>query len=412
MPEERRSEKGLDAAMRILVYPHELAMGGSQINALELAGAVRDLGHEVVVFATSGVLVDKVRRLNLEFVEAPPRKYGVDPATIRSLTSTVRDREIDLVHPYEWAPSVETAFGPALRYGIPAVMTVLSMDVPDFLPRHFPLIVGTHALAAEEALRRTRIQVMEPPVDTEHNKPSAVSDARRKLRIPSGHVVISVVGRLTTDLEKLQGVETAIRVVDGLSERRPVMLLIAGDGGGLPAVSAAAQAVNRRHGREVVQVHGNVSDPRPLYEAADVVLGMGSSALRGMAYAKPLIVQGTAGFWMLASPETAPRFLRDGWFGHGGGGAGDLQQILTVLLDDDEVRLNLGAFGRKLVEERFGLKQAAVRLEATYRSLLLAPPAARTNSSLLRTGYEVAKFRAVMNLRRSEPFRRPRKSVV
>lgn len=28
--------------MNILVYPHELAMGGSQINAFELAAAVRD----------------------------------------------------------------------------------------------------------------------------------------------------------------------------------------------------------------------------------------------------------------------------------------------------------------------------------------------------------------------------------
>ena len=412
MLEERQNERGLDDAMRILVYPHELAMGGSQINALELAGAVRDLGHDVVVFATSGVLVDKVARLNLEFVEAPPLKYGVDPATIRKLTSTVRARDIDVVHPYEWAPSVHTAFGPALRYGTPAVMTVLSMDVPDFLPRHFPLIVGTHALAAKEALRRTRIQVMEPPVDTEHNKPSTVSDPRRILQIPPGHLVISVVGRLTTDLEKLQGVEAAIRVVDSLAERQAVMLLIAGDGEGLPAVSAAAHAINRRHGRDIVQVHGNVSDPRPLYDAADVVLGMGSSALRGMAYAKPLVVQGTAGFWKLASPETAPLFLQDGWFGHGGGGAVELQQILTGLMNNEKLRSDLGAFGRQLVEDRFALDQAARRLEATYRSLLLAQPAGRLNSSLFRTGYEVAKFRAVMNLRRSEPLRHSEKSAV
>jgi glycosyltransferase involved in cell wall biosynthesis len=290
-------------------------------------------------------------------------------------------------------------------------MTVLSMDVPNFLPRHFPLIVGTHALAAEEVLRRTHVQVMEPPVDTVYNKPSAVSDARRTLRIPPRALVLSVVGRLTTDLEKLEGIVAAISVVDILSERRPVVLLIAGDGEGLPAVQAAALAVNRRHAREVVRVYGNLTDPRPVYEAADVVLGMGSSALRGMAYAKPLVVQGTAGFWQLANAETAPQFLQDGWFGHGGGGAGDLQQILTGLLDNEELRSRLGAFGRKLVEERYALDQAARRLEATYRSLLLAQPAGRLNRSLFRTVYEVAKFRAVMNLRRSEPLRQPRKPV-
>lgn len=51
MPEERRTEKSLDDAMRILVYPHELAMGGSHVNAFELAGTVRDLRHEAVALA-------------------------------------------------------------------------------------------------------------------------------------------------------------------------------------------------------------------------------------------------------------------------------------------------------------------------------------------------------------------------
>ncbi|KUM39434.1 glycosyl transferase family 1 [Arthrobacter sp. EPSL27] len=398
--------------MRVLVYPHELATGGSQINALELAGAVRDLGHHVTVFATPGVLIDKINQLGLDFVEAPPRRYSVDSATIRKLTSTVRTRGIDIVHPYEWAPSIDTAFGPALRYRTPAVMTVLSMDIPDFLPRHFPLIVGTHALAAAEAMRRSHVQVMEPPVDTDRNKPSGIAAARRHLRIPPEHLAVAVVGRLTTDLEKLQGVEAAIRVIDSLSANRAVVLLVAGDGEGFAAVRAAATAVNERRGRDVVRVHGNASDPRPFYEAADVVLGMGSSALRGMAYAKPLIVQGTAGFWKLASPETAPQFLRDGWFGHGGGGAGELQKILGGLLDDEDLRSRLGSFGRELVEDRFSLVMAARSLESTYRSLLQKPMAGRLSRSLLRTGYEVTKFRAVMHLRNPESFRWPRRPAL
>ena len=37
-------------SVRILVYPHDLSMGGSQINAIEIGAKVRDLGHEVVIF--------------------------------------------------------------------------------------------------------------------------------------------------------------------------------------------------------------------------------------------------------------------------------------------------------------------------------------------------------------------------
>lgn len=391
--------------MRILVYPHELGMGGSQINAVELAGAVRDLGHDVFVFATRGVLLDKVQDLRLPFIEAPPRKNAVDFQTMRILNETVRELNIDLVHPYEWTSIVNTAFGPALRYGTPAVMTVLSMDVPDFLPRYIPIIVGTHGLARDEAARRGNIHVIEPPIDAQLNKTTGMHSARERLGLSDADLVVSIVGRLTNDLGKLDGVKSAIRVTDRISDRLPVTLLVAGSGEGSAEVEAMARAVNNRHGRAVVRLEGNVLDPRPIYDAADVVLGMGSSALRGMAYAKPVIVQGESGYWRIASPETERQFLDEGWFGRGGQGDADLEPVLATLISDPALRTALGTFGRSLVEERFGLAGAADQVVSIYRNQLQAPPTtiARTRS-LVRSGYEVAKFRFVVQLRgRSTP---------
>ena len=111
----------------------------------------------------------------------------------------------------------------------------------------------------------------------------------------------------------------AIDTVGRLAQDRRVRLLVAGDGPGLPLVRAAAQAVNAATGRETVLVPGALLDPRPAYEAADVVLGMGSSALKGMAFAKPLVVQGADGFWELVTPQSVDLFLRQGWYGHGSG---------------------------------------------------------------------------------------------
>ena len=72
---------------------------------------------------------------------------------------------------------------------------------------------------------------------------------------------------------------------------------------------------NRGEDRRVVVLTGQLADPRPAYSAADVILGMGSSALRGMAFGKPLVVQGERGFWELLTPDSASVFLRDGWYG-------------------------------------------------------------------------------------------------
>ena len=57
--------------MRILVYPHDLKMGGSQTNAIELAAAVSRLGHECIVFGRRGTLCDRIEELGLEFIESP-----------------------------------------------------------------------------------------------------------------------------------------------------------------------------------------------------------------------------------------------------------------------------------------------------------------------------------------------------
>jgi L-malate glycosyltransferase len=57
--------------VRVVVYPHMLEIGGSQLNAIELAAAVRDLGHDVLVFGQPGPLADRVRDLELELVTAP-----------------------------------------------------------------------------------------------------------------------------------------------------------------------------------------------------------------------------------------------------------------------------------------------------------------------------------------------------
>ncbi|RKO22596.1 glycosyltransferase [Pseudarthrobacter phenanthrenivorans] len=385
--------------MRILVYPHELAMGGSQINALDLAGAVRDLGHDVFVFATPGVLQDRVEELRLPYIEAPPSRYAVDLATIRKLRAAVRELDIDIVHPYEWNAIVNTVFGPCLTAHTRAVMTVLSMDVPDFLPRHIPLIVGTQGLADLEGQRRSNIHVIEPPIDTEFNKPRDNSSLRRELGIDNQSLVISIVGRLTSDLGKVEGVLTAVGLVDRLAAAGKLTLLVAGDGEGATAVRELSTQVNRRHGRKVVHVLGNVLDPRPVYDAADIVLGMGSSALRGMSFGKPLIVQGHSGFWLTCSPDTESRFLKDGWFGGTGAGEAELEQALSGLLKDPSRRVRLGAYGRRLVEERFSLNGAAEHLLGIYRMQLSTKQrAAAKTVSIARTGVETLKFRLALKL--------------
>jgi len=387
--------------MRILVYPHQLVMGGSQINAIELAAAVRDRGHRVTVTAPDGELVPMIEKLGLDFLPTPVTTTYPAARTVLHLDRTVRRLGIDLVHAYEWRPSVEAAFGPHLAFRTPVLMTVLSMRVPAFLPQHLGLLVGTQELL-HEAGGRQKLHLMEPPVDTVWCRSTDVAKARARWSFVDEQIVVGVVCRLTSELQKLEGVLEAIRTMGAMADECPLTFLIVGDGEGREQVEAEARVINRRRGYQLVRVAGAMIDPRDAYEAADIMLGMGSSALKAMAFGKPLIVQGTDGFWQLLDRQSLPVFLQQGWFGQGGGGQRDLARDLFLLAGDPALRQSLGLFGRQVVEERFSLDVAADRLIDIYRDAMIdTPRLGERLPSMLRSAVEVAKFRTLMGLRAS-----------
>lgn len=350
--------------MRILICPHQMGMGGSQLHAVELASAMQDYGHDLVVYSPPGVLTEMVRDAGLTWVPAPPPD---SPALLwsRRLANVVRLWDIQLLHVYEWRPSLQAAFSSGRR--VPMLMSVMSMQVPSFLPTHLPLVVGTPELQQRMLAQGRTAHLLEPPVDMDRYRTLDVAPARERWGIAEDELVVGVVSMLTTDLEKLQGVLEAIRVVDRLAARLPISLLLAGDGEGRQAVEARAQAVNAKHGRAVIRPVGFQLDSAPVYAAADIVLGMGSSAIKGMAHAKPLVVHGEAGFWKLMDESTVAGFLHGGWYGHGGDGARDLTAALTRLADSPDLRRRLGELGRDVVVERYDFRNAADHLDGIYQ---------------------------------------------
>jgi glycosyltransferase involved in cell wall biosynthesis len=363
--------------VKVVVYPHRMEIGGSQLNAIELAAAVQRLGHDVVVFGQPGGLVGRVRDLGVEFVAAPAPRGRPSPKVMRALRRLVADRGADVVHGYEWTTALEAYWGPRARDGVPAVATVMSMAVAPFLPRDMPLVVGTEQIADHERRAgRAAVAVIEPPVDVEANAATAVdADAfRREHALDPDALTIVSVSRLAAEL-KLEGLLAAAAVAGRLSPH--VQLVIAGDGPSRAQVEAAAERANAAAGRRAVVLTGELRDPRPAYAAADVCLGMGGSALRAMAFSRPLIVQGEHGFWELLAPETVDRFLWTGWYGAGEGaerGPARLEACVRELLGDPGRQAELGRYARELVEERFSLQAAARRQVALYEDACGAAP--------------------------------------
>ncbi|WP_411732519.1 glycosyltransferase family 4 protein [Paeniglutamicibacter sp.] len=381
--------------IRVIVCPHELVMGGSQINAIELAGKLKQRGHDVVVFAPPGQLSGRVAELGLELV-ASPDGTRMSWGWMRELGRLAKDWKADIVHTYEWAPSLGAAWRLLPFTGTRVVMTVLSMDVPDFLPKHVPLIVGTKALHHQSGRRSAPVHLMEPPIDTEQNSHGALPSSQ----IKHDGLVISMVCRITDELDKAEGILQAIYAVAGLSRDRRLQLIIAGDGEAMQKIRVATREVNEQFDREVVRLVGTLFDPRAVYDQSDISLGMGSSALKALSFAKPLIVQGSGGYWKTLTPETLTEFEWQGFYGQGGGGAEALATCLARLCDDAPLRERLGIWGRSLVEEKYSLRNATVSLERIYFQTLAANTRRGVGSACMtRSAYDFGKFLLAKRIR-------------
>jgi glycosyltransferase involved in cell wall biosynthesis len=365
--------------MRIIVYPHAMEIGGSQLNAVQLAGAVRDRGHEVIVVAEPGPLVDVVRDLKLEHIPIPERRRRPSAEVAGLLTRLVGQRSVDIVHGYEWPPAVEAFYGPRLRLGTPILATVMSSSIVPFFPKPIPLLVGTEQLQhTARAAGYPRVNLMEPPVDTDQDRPGVTGTAAAAFRskyAPDPTLPLAVmVCRLVPDLKR-ESLLTACGAIEELAAAgTPAQLVIVGDGPVRAELAERAELANRRAGRQLVVLTGELADPRPAYDAADVVLGMGGSALRALSFGKPLVVVGERGFSELLTERTAPTFLAEGWYGLGPGSRGEgttgMRRSLTAVLEDPVLRAELGAYGRNLVQARFSLRTAAEAQEAEYRQAI------------------------------------------
>lgn len=392
--------------MKTLIFPHDFGIGGSQLNAVEIAATLQAEGHECIIFGHRGALNTRIEELGLEFIQAPRPRVRPTPTIIKALVQLVDQRGIEILHGYEWPPSLECAAVQMLRPHTRCVSTVMSMSVAPFIPNFVPLIVGTEAIAAHERSEgRQRLWVQEPPVDLLTNRPEldvGQEQFRQRWGINPQALTVVLVSRLAAEL-KLEGILAAIKSLALIPEHLPIQLVIVGGGPEAAAVKQAAEtARDQRSGHQIV-LTGELLDPRAAYAVADVVLGMGGSALRGMAFGKPLVVQGERGYWNLLTSQTLPDFRWHGWYGVGSGsgaGAPALADLLTRLAEQPKLRHALGCFALQTVSEHYSLLHAAKIQGEVYEAARKMPSQRVTHLKQgLQSVAKVAAYEATSRFR-------------
>lgn len=367
--------------MKILVFAHELEIGGTQVNAIELSAALRDWhGCDVALFATPGPLEKLVAEQNLRFYPAPVPSIHPSPARIRALRAVVRKEQPDLLHVWDWWQCLEAYYGVHLPMRIPMLVTDMMMEPTRILPKRVPTTFGTPEVA-EQARERghANARYLLPPVDIGANAPGVCNGEpfRKRHGIAEDETLFVSVSRLTQFM-KSESVLRTMDVVRELGRELPVRYIAVGDGAARKELERRGDQINRELGRPAITFPGALVDPRPAYAAADAVIGMGGSALRGMAFAKPVIVVGVNGFAATLAPESAEAIFYRGTYGHGDGSNSELAASVRQLATDSSARMALGDFSRKFVVERYSLQSVSAQLLELCRSTARRKPAFRS----------------------------------
>ncbi|MCI0599286.1 MAG: glycosyltransferase [Beijerinckiaceae bacterium] len=357
--------------MKILIFPFDLVVCGVTVNAIDLASALRDLhGHEIVLFATPGPLVKLAEKKGLRFIPAPAARLTPSLARMRALRKVVQWERPELIHVWDWRQCIDAYYFEHLLMGIPLVVTEMAMTLQRMLPKAVPTTFGTPDLV--EGAKRAgyrQVELILPPVDISLDAPDAVNPQpfRTRCGLSNGDIVLVTVSRLDNSM-KAESLIGTLDVVAQLGREMPLRFVMVGDGDARPELERRAERINANLGRHAVVFTGALADPRPAYAAADIFVGMGGSALRAMAFGKPVIVVGERGFSATFSPKTAEYFYRKGFYGIGDGtsnNAGLLTDVLELAANPHSLP-KLGAFSREFVLKHFALETVSARLSAFY----------------------------------------------
>jgi glycosyltransferase involved in cell wall biosynthesis len=377
--------------MKILVFAHRLEVGGTQQNAIELTAALRDLhGHEVVLFATPGPMVKLAEQKGLRFLPAPDARFHPSSARMRALRDAVRRERPDLLHVWDWWQCVDAYYAVHLLMRVPMVVTDMMMNLTRLLPKALPTTFGTPALVDQaKATGRRRVELILPPVDIHLNAPGAVDPGpfRQRYGIVDSDITLVTVSRLE-EWMKRESLFRTVDVVRALGRDLPLRLVIVGDGTARTKLEQLAGEINAELGRPAVVLTGALLDPRPAYAAADIVVGMGGSALRGMAFGKPVVIVGEQGFSAPLTPETAESFYYEGIYGRGDGSPGNARHVTDIrgLAEHPELLPVLGQFSRQFVLRHFSLETVSTRLaQFCRRAAAEMPPLHVAAADGLRT---------------------------
>ncbi|CEJ86963.1 Glycosyl transferase group 1 [Hyphomicrobium sp. GJ21] len=385
---------GLKRPTILQIIP-ELATGGAELSAIEIAAAVVRAGGRAIVLSEGGRMADRLAAVGGELVIFPaatknPMKLLANASAIERIA---RKENVDLIHARSRAPAWSALIA-ARRAKLPFVTTYHGIynekgrakRLYNSVMARGDIVIANSRYTADIVKKRyatpeERIRVIYRGVDLDAFDPAVVSaervkNLRDKWGVTDEQRIVLHAARLTKWKGQGEVIAAAARIRDKV---RDCVFILAGDAQGRDDYRQGLLDQVASAGLEgIVRLVGHVDDIPAAFAASHIAFvasnepeAFGRAAAEAQAMACPVISTniGAPPETVLAPPHVAASD-RTGWLV----APSDIDEYESVLLEalslDDAARAEIGARARRHVMEMFSTFKMQRLTLAVYDELL------------------------------------------
>ena len=344
--------------------------GGVQIHVLTLCKALKERGHDVLLFPS--------RPLHLR------RDIFVQPFVrfqeMVRIIKIVKKKEINLVHAH--GARLPLIMGHLIRRitGTPLVVTIHeAWSRATNLNRQYKVADRIIAVSQEVktvlkyyGVDKNKLVYIPNMLDPKLFK-SVTVDESVSSRCSSYRLVF--MGRL--DSSKIGILKILLGAIPKTVQEVPnaEVWIVGPRGSNFREISRMIRHINEGIGKKVVRLLGYVRNPTRILEAADVVIGVGRVAMEAMAHGKATIVGSSSAdssfTGALVTRESAGELEKYNFTGRNYKERINTQQmaeLIVRLLKDAEYRKKVGEFSKDFSAKKFGVNRVVPKIESVYMS--------------------------------------------
>jgi len=365
---------------RILYLSRGGSIGGSQRQLYYVITNLDRSGYKpIVVCPKDGKFVAQLRDSGIETHVFPLRPWRKFPAGLRRyldaerLSRLARDNEVSLVHSSDlWLNGY--LIWVAGRLKIPSILHVRTPILPKDVRKHrcsrATSIVAISRHVKKDLLRAgicpEKILQIDDAVDIEAFRPMEVQeDVLRRDFSRVGRVRVGIAGRIEPGKQQLDFLKAAEQIVCRFT--RNVIFFVIGDIHSRSYFEKISQFVNKNGLKRHVCFTGGREDMPQVLGSLDILVSLsgGSVMFEAMACGKPVI---SARF----STQENSVHIQDGRTGVlvSSKEISALVQALMRLIEEPELRMQIGQEARKWAENTFSHIRMAAKTQRLYKRLL------------------------------------------